>query len=90
MKDDLIQYLIDRASEIVEIVAASPTDADVTALRGRIALGDEVVLIGRQGTETVTADALAEALGTINYEVVTAISERVPRIASEGGPGEAW
>jgi alanine racemase len=41
--------------------------------------GAEVVLIGRQGDEEITADELAELSGTINYEVVTAIGERVPR-----------
>jgi len=56
---------------------------DVTALRGRVALGDEVVIIGRQGMEEITADELAAKLGTINYEIVTAISHRVPRIAVE-------
>ena len=54
---------------------------DVTALRGQVALGDEAVIIGRQGDEEVTADELADKLGTINYEVVTAITHRVPRIA---------
>ena len=54
---------------------------DVTALRGQVALGDEAVIIGRQGQEEVTADELAERLGTINYEVVTGISRRVPRVA---------
>lgn len=53
---------------------------DVTALRGQVQLGDEVVIIGRERTEEVTADELAEKLGTINYEVVTAISHRVPRV----------
>lgn len=52
---------------------------DVTELRGKAAIGDEVVIIGSQGTETVTADAIAKTLNTINYEVVTAISHRVPR-----------
>ncbi len=56
---------------------------DVTALRGQVALGDEAVIIGRQGREAVTADELAEKLGTINYEVVTRISHRVPRVAVE-------
>ena len=42
--------------------------------------GDEAVLIGRQGDEEVTADELAEYGGTINYEVVTRISQRVPRL----------
>jgi alanine racemase len=41
--------------------------------------GDEVVLIGRQGESEVTADQIAEWIGTINYEVVCGISERVPR-----------
>ncbi|MHB8468047.1 MAG: alanine racemase, partial [Acidimicrobiales bacterium] len=41
--------------------------------------GDEVVLIGRQGGEEITAWEWAEPLGTIAYEVVCAISARVPR-----------
>ena len=53
---------------------------DVTALRGRVATGDEVVIIGGQGREEITADELADRLQTINYEVVTCISHRVPRI----------
>jgi alanine racemase len=44
-------------------------------------VGDEVVIIGRQGTEVVTVDELADKLGTINYEIVTSIARRVPRIA---------
>jgi alanine racemase len=54
---------------------------DVTALRGQVHIGDEVVIIGRQGQEEVTAEALAAQLGTINYEIVTHIAQRVPRIA---------
>jgi alanine racemase len=57
---------------------------DVTALRGRAKLGDEAVLIGRQGIEEISADALAATLGTINYEIVTAISPRLPRILTSG------
>jgi alanine racemase len=53
---------------------------DVTALRGRVNLGDEVVIIGVQQPTEITADELAENQGTINYEIATAISHRVPRI----------
>lgn len=44
-----------------------------------VAAGDEAVLIGRQGDEEITADEIADKIGTINYEVVTAIGPRVPR-----------
>jgi len=54
---------------------------DVSALNGKVKLGDEVVIIGRQGNEEVKADELAANLGTINYEIVTNISKRIPRIA---------
>jgi alanine racemase len=53
---------------------------DVTALRGRVGLGDEAVLIGRQGDDELLADELADRLGTVNYEIVTAIARRVPRV----------
>jgi alanine racemase len=43
------------------------------------ALGDDVVLIGAQGSETVTAWELASHAGTIAYEMVARIGARVPR-----------
>jgi alanine racemase len=42
-------------------------------------VGDEVVLIGEQGSERITAADLAQATGTIAYEVLCAIGARVPR-----------
>lgn len=42
--------------------------------------GDEVVLIGTQGNETITAWEWAERVGTISYEVVCGVSGRVPRV----------
>jgi alanine racemase len=44
-----------------------------------VAPGDEVVLLGRQGGEEITAAELAGMMGTVNYEIVTSIGERVPR-----------
>lgn len=42
--------------------------------------GDEVVLLGRQGSEEIAADDIAEKIGTISYEVLCAINcRRVPR-----------
>lgn len=43
-------------------------------------VGDEVILIGSQGEESVTADELASLAGTISYEILLSISERVPRV----------
>jgi alanine racemase len=47
---------------------------------GTVHEGDEVVLIGRQGDEEITADEWAELLGTISYEVLCGIGARVPRL----------
>ena len=44
-----------------------------------VAIGDEVVLIGSQHAESITATEWADRLGTIGYEVVCAISARVER-----------
>jgi alanine racemase len=43
-------------------------------------VGDEVVLIGQQGQTTLSAETVAQRLGTINYEVVSEILARVPRV----------
>jgi alanine racemase len=53
---------------------------DVTRIPG-VRVGDEVVLIGRQGDDELSAEAVAERLGTINYEVVAALLARVPRVS---------
>jgi alanine racemase len=48
-------------------------------------VGDEVVMIGRQGVEEITAASLARAMGTIAYTIVCGIGPRVPRVyISEG------
>ncbi len=44
-----------------------------------VAVGDEVVLIGRQGREEITADEWAARLGVLNYEVVCGFGPRLPR-----------
>ena len=50
-----------------------------------VGVGDEVVLIGRQGAEEVTAEEWAGRLDTIAYEIVCGIGPRVPR-SYRGGP----
>jgi alanine racemase len=53
---------------------------DVTEIAG-VEAGDEVVILGEQGGETITAFDLAEAAGTIPWEVFTRIGARVRRVA---------
>ncbi len=43
-------------------------------------LGDEVVLLGQQGADTISADEVADWIGSINYEALTSIAPRAPRI----------
>lgn len=45
-----------------------------------VKIGDEVVLIGEQGDDAITAEQVAAQLGTSNYEVVSTILARVPRV----------
>jgi alanine racemase len=45
-----------------------------------VGIGDEVVLIGRQKDETISAEEIAGTLDTINYEVVAGLTERVARV----------
>jgi alanine racemase len=46
--------------------------------------GDEVVLLGRQGDEEITAEEWAGLLGTISYEVLCGVGARVPRVTVNG------
>ena len=50
-----------------------------------VAVEDEVMLIGRDGDQEITAEMLADWSRTINYEVMTRIAEHVPRRARSGG-----
>lgn len=52
---------------------------DVTGISG-LELEEEVVLIGKQGKEEITAEYLASLIGTINYEIITRINWEIERI----------
>ncbi len=60
------------------------TMVDVTEVPG-VSVGDEVVLIGRQGDALNTADQVSAASETISYEVFTRIGKRVPRLYVRDG-----
>ena len=56
--------------------------ADVS-LAGPVGVGDRAILLGTSGEERITADEIAGWMGTISYEVLLAISARVPRVYAE-------
>ncbi|MBN2282309.1 MAG: alanine racemase [Deltaproteobacteria bacterium] len=51
-------------------------------------VGDEVVLMGRQGSEYISANEIARKAGTISYEVLCVLGKRAPRVfVNKGEPG---
>ena len=70
-----------RRVPIVGRVCMDLTMVDVTDVPG-VKIGDEVVAVGRQGANKISADDVAAWIDTINYEVVAALTDRVPRIFS--------
>lgn len=73
-----------RRAPIVGRICMDQCMADVTDVPDCMA-GDEVVLLGAQETEVISADELAGWMGTIAYEALLAPSARVPRVRREGG-----
>ena len=57
---------------------------DVTAIP-EVSIGDEVTLIGRDGTEAITIEQIAAVADSFNYEFACGISRRVPRIYIQDG-----
>jgi alanine racemase len=68
-----------RRAPVVGSVCMDYIMADVTDIRG-VSQGDETVLMGRQGPEEITAEEIAEKIGSISYEVLCLVGKRVPRI----------
>ena len=64
--------IIGRICMDVSVVRLEPTD--------NVSVGDEVVLIGKQGNAEITVDEIAHRTGTISYEILTQIRTRVTRV----------
>ncbi len=80
-----------RRCPIVGVVTMDQLMVDVGGVDGSdtVAVGDEVVLIGRQGDHVVRAEHWAERLGTIGYEIVCGIGPRVPRVVRSATSGSS-
>ncbi len=68
-----------KRAKVVGRVCMDQTLVDVTGIEGA-KVGEEAVCIGRQSKDEITADEFAARCGTINYEILCAISPRVPRL----------
>ncbi|MBI4511569.1 MAG: alanine racemase [Deltaproteobacteria bacterium] len=86
--------VLGRRCPVVGAICMDMTVVDVTHLGDQVHVGDQVVLLGSQGNERVTAEELASRAGLIEYEITCGVSKRVPRVAvvrsqAFGGSGEA-
>ena len=68
-----------KRAPVVGVVCMDFVMVDVTGIP-RVSIGDEAVLMGRQGREEITAEEIAEKVHSISYEVLCSIGKRVPRI----------
>jgi alanine racemase len=71
-------------------VTMDMTMVDLSDVPVRPCVGDEVVLMGRDGDAEITLDDIAEWAGTISYEILCGISKRVPRTYFRRGKVEAF
>lgn len=74
----------ERRVPVIGSVCMDYTFVDLTDAHaeGEAHAGEPIVMLGRQGASELPAHELAGLLGTISYEVVTAISARVPRVVN--------
>ena len=68
-----------KRAPVVGKVTMDQTMLDVGGIRN-VKVGDEVVLIGKQGFDEIRTEKLARLAGTIAYEFICSISNRVPRL----------
>lgn len=68
-----------RRAKVLGRICMNMCVVDVTDIPG-VKPEDEVVIIGKQGSEEITAEEFAGRIGTINYEVVTRINPLLPRV----------
>lgn len=66
-------------SPVVGRVCMDQTMIDVGGIDA-VREGDEVVILGKQGDQKITAEMIAKQIGTINYEIVASLMDRVPRV----------
>jgi len=85
--DGYPRRLFDKGAEVLINGHRYPLAGDITMDQlvvdvgdDDVKLGDEVVLLGRQGDESITADDWASWAGTVSWEMLACLGARVPRV----------
>ncbi|MFA6422433.1 MAG: alanine racemase [Candidatus Buchananbacteria bacterium] len=65
-------------AKILGRICMNHTIVDISKIKN-VKSGDEAVIIGKQGSLEITAENLAQKIGTINYEIITRIRENTPK-----------
>ena len=73
-----------KLANVVGNICMDQCMVDVTDV-GEVSVGDEVILLGSEGNLKFDADDMANLLGTINYEVLCMIKQRIPRVYCKNG-----
>jgi alanine racemase len=71
-----------KKAPIVGTVCMDFVMVDVTEIPN-VSSGDEVVLVGKQGKQSITAEEIAKKINSISYEVMCSIGKRIPRVYIE-------
>ncbi len=76
-----------KRAPVIGTICMDQCMVDVTDIPGKLEIGEEAVLIGRQGDEEITIEEIAQIIcGFINYEYMVLIQARVPRIYTRNEP----
>ena len=88
LSDNADVLIAGRRQPIVGTVSMDNLTVDLDGVGEAFALrGEEAVLIGARGELRVTAEELAQRMGTINYEITCGLTARIPRVYHrDGGP----
>ncbi|MBE6051537.1 MAG: alanine racemase [Clostridium sp.] len=73
-----------KIAEVIGNICMDQCMIDVTDIE-EISVGDEVILLGSEGNLRFDADDMANILGTINYEILCMIKQRIPRVYYKNG-----
>lgn len=71
-----------KRAPLVGRVSMDQSSIDISHIKN-VRVGDEVILIGKQEKDEITAEEIMEKIGTISYEVLTSLAERVTRVYKE-------